>query len=377
MDVRNSISQAIADGRYLKLDCTNDPLTNDLDMGDNNLNNCPVIYGGDSISDNLELRPNTVAPPVQAGATDGRCLVYGGITFLGFDDMSAGASATQGAIMKSNETSDCTGSAFVLFGGFTYTNIIQYNTAQTFGGSAVFQDASTWAETSAPGAHANFSLSSFLGGPKYRVDHSGVGVPPTEVSAFNAGTSTDKYNGSALTMGRMIGFQTNGIFALKVFLGTEELRGGVVCTNYMHFLANSDIAGGLTLHGGSSIVNEYGLKLENIDHGTNVWSIWSDSVNAVLYHKADIQVATDDKSVIWGTGQDAGISYDGTDLVVNSSLQGSGTVKLTSPNNWTNNGAQTVTITNVAPAGVGTATISRWLTVKDNTGTVYYIPAWT
>jgi len=37
----------------------------------------------------------------------------------------------------------------------------------------------------------------------------------------------------------------------------------------------------------------------------------------------------------------------------------------------------TVTISNVAPSGVGTATITKWLTVTDDGGTVMYIPAWT
>ena len=41
------------------------------------------------------------------------------------------------------------------------------------------------------------------------------------------------------------------------------------------------------------------------------------------------------------------------------------------------NGTETVTISNVAPAAVGTATISKWLPVIDASGTVYYIPMWT
>ncbi len=40
------------------------------------------------------------------------------------------------------------------------------------------------------------------------------------------------------------------------------------------------------------------------------------------------------------------------------------------------NATANVTISNVAPAGVGTATISKWLKVDDN-GTTYYIPMWT
>ena len=41
-----------------------------------------------------------------------------------------------------------------------------------------------------------------------------------------------------------------------------------------------------------------------------------------------------------------------------------------------NNSTQPVTISSVAPANVGTATISKWLIVKQ-TGTTYYIPMWT
>lgn len=40
------------------------------------------------------------------------------------------------------------------------------------------------------------------------------------------------------------------------------------------------------------------------------------------------------------------------------------------------NGSNNVTISNVAPAGVGTATISKWLVVSIG-GVTYYIPLWT
>lgn len=45
-------------------------------------------------------------------------------------------------------------------------------------------------------------------------------------------------------------------------------------------------------------------------------------------------------------------------------------------NALTANAANNVTISNVAPAGVGTATISAWLEI-DIAGTMYYIPCWT
>lgn len=50
---------------------------------------------------------------------------------------------------------------------------------------------------------------------------------------------------------------------------------------------------------------------------------------------------------------------------------------LTTSNIEVANAAQNVTISNVAPAGVGTATISKWLQFTDSAGTVCYIPVWT
>lgn len=40
------------------------------------------------------------------------------------------------------------------------------------------------------------------------------------------------------------------------------------------------------------------------------------------------------------------------------------------------NASQTITISNVGAAGIGTATIAKWLKVTQG-GTVYYIPMWT
>ena len=54
-----------------------------------------------------------------------------------------------------------------------------------------------------------------------------------------------------------------------------------------------------------------------------------------------------------------------------------GTVTFNDGDQWTANASGTVTISNVAPSGVGTATISKWLTVTDDGGTDMYIPAWT
>ena len=60
----------------------------------------------------------------------------------------------------------------------------------------------------------------------------------------------------------------------------------------------------------------------------------------------------------------------------NPNLVPSGIIQLNS-SATSGNGSANVTISNVAPAGVATATISKWLQVKDEAGAVFYIPMWT
>ena len=81
------------------------------------------------------------------------------------------------------------------------------------------------------------------------------------------------------------------------------------------------------------------------------------------------------------------VSLDGTvvaqynnvapSLSIVNGLTVDGTITLNDSDQWTANASGTVTISNVAPSGVGTATITKWLTVTDDGGTVMYIPAWT
>ena len=53
------------------------------------------------------------------------------------------------------------------------------------------------------------------------------------------------------------------------------------------------------------------------------------------------------------------------------------TIKFNTDQTVEANGTANVSISNVAPAGVGTATITKWLTVRSSNGTLFYIPMWT
>ena len=60
-------------------------------------------------------------------------------------------------------------------------------------------------------------------------------------------------------------------------------------------------------------------------------------------------------------------------IAVKELIMANGSIKVPS---LTANHTANVTISNVAPAAVGTATISAWLEI-DVAGTKYYIPCWT
>ena len=62
-----------------------------------------------------------------------------------------------------------------------------------------------------------------------------------------------------------------------------------------------------------------------------------------------------------------------TALEVKELIMPNGSIKVPS---LTANAGAAVTISNVAPAAVGTATISAWLEI-DVAGTKYYLPCWT
>lgn len=134
---------------------------------------------------------------------------------------------------------------------------------------------------------------------------------------------------------------------------------------------NDAVAGGSSITQKGLIFSGFG-NVSNTGGTVNVRALEADG--GLFSFKFDY--GTNNK-IIFGAGEDAAIGYDGTDFIIDTALVGTGVIKFANATNWTANGTNTVTISNVAPAGVGTATISKWFTVKDNTGTVYYIPAWT
>lgn len=136
------------------------------------------------------------------------------------------------------------------------------------------------------------------------------------------------------------------------------------------------LTGGLTRSSGTGgSFNQKGIRF--VGFGTQSGLTGSDSVRAIdangglFSHRYDY--GTNNK-LLFGAGEDAAIGYDGTDFILDTALVGSGVLRFNASSNWAANNAQTVTVGNVGPGG-SAVSIQKWLTVKDNSGNTYYIPA--
>lgn len=292
-----------------------------LVMNQHDIKEVDQIDGGASVSDILHIAAHTAAM-VDPDA-DGKVTFHNFLTFNGITDFT-GTTDANFQVVSWDAIVDCSGQGIVIPQGFWWTPTIQYDTAQTFGGAAVFQDGSIWEETAALGAaHGVFSIGSFLGSIKYLVGHAGAGTPPSMVYGYDAGPRIDAGTGT-LTVPEMVGYATNRPFALKTALGLQQLRNGAVCTLYTHLQVNSGNANALLLVGGSTITTEVGLDIIDLNQGATAISIRSNDANAYMEHAADIRIKTDSKGLVLGAGQDVRIQWDGT----TTQITGSGYVRI-------------------------------------------------
>ena len=86
-------------------------------------------------------------------------------------------------------------------------------------------------------------------------------------------------------------------------------------------------ADGLAGNVNTQVNNAYGLYLGSHAYGTNKWSIYNAG--------DDVHLGNDNVKTYIGTGQDASIYYDGTDLHIDSQEVGSGHIILDSPKTTT------------------------------------------
>ena len=236
-----------------------------------------------------------------------------------------------------------------------------------------------------------FHINPTAEGTAFKVTHTGDTETGAEITAnsLTTGTALKIVSNSALmTSGRVLDFSQDNLIIsaaktnefARILVDRVHVGGGTISDDFdaMLIQRESTTYGGAppTLNAAGSILKlnhnalQGGGTLNDTVIGLEISMDTTGSGEA-------ISITTDSRGIEMGAGKDCLLIYDGTDLSINSSQAGSGTIKLNSSNNWTANASNTVTISNLAPAGVGTATIGKWLTVKDNSGTVYYIPAWT
>ena len=171
--------------------------------------------------------------------------------------------------------------------------------------------------------------------------------------------------------------QTANLSGITVFSSIIQTQAGSGAPgNVYHFAANAGV------WNGPGPLNHFGLNCANMGASGASSAAGINIVNqsgATINHGIRLFGDGVGSDIVFGQGRDANIYYDGDDMIIDSDYQvtGAGLIRFNAASNWTANGVGTVTISNVAPAGIGTATISKWLTVKDNAGVTYYIPAWT
>ena len=85
----------------------------------------------------------------------------------------------------------------------------------------------------------------------------------------------------------------------------------------------------------------------------------------------------DDGVLYFGNNADAGISWDATDMSIDPDVNATGgLLRMNNSGSWaTTSGGPVPALHANLPTGA-TATTRKWLTLKDDSGAVYYLPAW-
>jgi len=159
------------------------------------------------------------------------------------------------------------------------------------------------------------------------VRHSGVYGTATYTGEVNHSNAEIYTTGGDFT-GTFSGTNTNnGTIGVTGIKGTA---GGSIGTTGNTFLAGgefsvtgtADAARGLWVSAvTATTTNNYGLYINTVANGSSNYGIWDQSGK-------DWVLGTDNQAIIWGTSQDASIEFDGTNLIVDPKVVGSGGVVL-------------------------------------------------
>lgn len=168
-----------------------------------------------------------------------------------------------------------------------------------------------------------------------------------------SGTTASASNGATFNIGSQVNFRSNDVYrsaasstlnittiaAYDVSNNLQTLSTGETnVTDYSFYSGSAIIGGGATvtnqhkflaedLTGTGTITNNYGLYIQSLSFGTNNYGIWIENADqgAIILDQDGIG-----GRIYFGEGQDAGIDYDGTNLIIDPAIAGTGAVKTNS-----------------------------------------------
>lgn len=228
--------------------------------------------------------------------------------------------------------------------GTTFQSDATYNLTTTRGIAQMYTYFDTQNFNSTGGASTVAISSSFVSSPSSATS-SGGSLIFTELNGFHFNT-THLATSSTFT-------EMNGV-------NIEPVMVAVTGTNWSSFKSAPNLDNGTIAY--NTLTNFYHINLSDtigatnnygvysaMTSGSNKWFIYG-SGTAESYFNGHINM-DDSKKLILGTGQDAEIYYDGTDLVLDSAVVGSGVLRY---------GTYTT---------LGSETLAGYITIKDSGGT--------
>lgn len=241
-----------------------------------------------------------------------------------------------------------------------YTGVAQTGTVYGFKALASVGKSTAGSSPGVTGLNFQASVQHTAGSFDYA-----QGVVAAVTSGANGGSVSNAYGNYALVQVTHTQTWSN----VMSYIAVLSQSAGTISNFYGFYLSTANRSAG-------TMTNEYGLYLEDVnDGGTLNFAIYTnDGLTSFGDH---VKIRTDNDKLYFGTGDDATITYDGTDLVINPKAVGSGVVNITGGlqcDSITNDtglaaGVYTPTLTNVTNISASTAYECQYMRVG-NTVTV-------
>lgn len=323
--------------------------------------------------------------PTSSLVLPGYALLAGGNAFTG--DQSFNISGTTGTTGPFTVFSNNGGTSAASFGAITYAGTGSGNIGGAFHGICVGGSAASPSQ-----CKSGWNITA-IGGPVY----TGAAFSISSPSAMYFVTDEDQTptaNGSHIdwyttpigtALASRVNWMTltnNGVLQIKG-TGTIKVGTGTADANTGAIIQGTVASGGVAslISQVNSITGFNGFHANNSTANVGFFAVVIEpSSTATNFGVADanwteiVSSGASNNGILFGTLSATPIVL-GTNNIEALRVLSAGNVKFTNAANFAANNARTVTISNVGPAAIG-ATIAKWLTFQDSSGTVSYIPVW-